>query len=276
MGAYDIVLHSARPPPCCCLYRSFFSFPFLSYSFLLVFFFSSLPNCTTPAPSQDSDLACRAACAASSKCNSYTWTPGPRSDSAKCNYTHNCWLRDDTVWVLKDSERCLGMSGYKGTPPPQPGPSPSPSPSPPPSPPPSPAPAGALNVLFVIFDDLRVMHKPWGFNQTHTPNTDAFAAKSLAFDNAYCNQAVCGPSRASLISGRRPDTTQMWNFDGSFRDTKGAAAWNTWPQWFKKHGCGRQLALTRGHWLCRVVHRTRLYILVNHGRSAHPISVLSR
>jgi len=93
-----------------------------------------------------------------------------------------------------------------------------------------------MNVLFVIFDDLRIIHGLWGFNQSHTPNTDALAQKSLIFDNAYCNQAVCGPSRASLLSGRRPDTTQMWNFVGSFRDTPGADAWNTWPQWFRKNG----------------------------------------
>ena len=134
----------------------------------------------------NSELDCRAACAAKSSCNSYTWTPGVQPGKEGCPYVHNCWWRADTVWDLKDTAKCLGVSGYKGVPPPQPSPSPSPpSPGPPapPAPPPSPAPAGALNVLFVIFDDLRVMHKPWGFNQTHTPNTDAFAAKSLAFDN---------------------------------------------------------------------------------------------
>ena len=57
-------------------------------------------------------------------------------------------------------------------------------------------------------------------------------------------QAVCGPSRASLLSGRRPDITQMWNFVGSFRDTPGAASWNTLPEWFLNHGyytagCGK-------------------------------------
>ena len=64
-------------------------------------------------------------------------------------------------------------------------------------------------MLFVIFDDLRVTHKTWGFDQSHTPHTDALAQRSLIFDNAYCQQAVCGPSRASLLSGRRPDSTQM-------------------------------------------------------------------
>lgn len=88
------------------------------------------------------------------------------------------------------------------------------------------------------------MHHPWGGTQPHTPNTNALAAKSLIFDRAYCQQAVCGPSRASLLSGRRPDSTQMWNFVGSFRDTPGASSWNTWPQWFRRNGyytagCGK-------------------------------------
>jgi hypothetical protein len=61
----------------------------------------------------------------------------------------------------------------------------------------------------MVLADLRVMHGAWGFDQPHTPNTDAFAQKALIFDNAYCNQAVCGPSRASLLSGRRPDSTQV-------------------------------------------------------------------
>ena len=183
-----------------------------------------------------SEEACRTLCAANATCNSYTWTPGakPKDD---CHYTHNCWWRDDSVWDLKDTHSCLGQSGYKGVPPVSPSPSPSsPGPGPAPAPIP-PAPKDALNVLFVIFDDLRIMHGAWGFHgQAHTPNTDAFANRSLIFDNAYCQQAVCGPSRASLISGRRPDSTQMWNFVGGFRQTPGAETWNTWPEWFRKRG----------------------------------------
>ena len=41
---------------------------------------------------------------------------------------------------------------------------------------------------------------------------------------------------ASLLSGRRPDTTQMWNFVGGFRATPGAVAWKTWPEWARTHG----------------------------------------
>jgi hypothetical protein len=86
----------------------------------------------------------------------------------------------------------------------------------PPAPPIPPAPPGALNVLFVIFDDLRVMHGAWGFKQPHTPNTDAFAAKSLIFDRAYvgpielpidnsdsvllCSIAICCVPLVSLVA----------------------------------------------------------------------------
>ena len=73
-------------------------------------------------------------------------------------------------------------------------------------------------MLFVIFDDLRPNSKAWGVDQASMPNVDRLAAKSVTFDHAYCNQAVCGPSRASLLSGRRPDTTKVYTFANSFRD----------------------------------------------------------
>ena len=47
---------------------------------------------------------------------------------------------------------------------------------------------------------------------------------------------LTGPSRASMLSGRRPDKTQMWNFVGGFRTTPGAEKWNTWMEYFKNHG----------------------------------------
>lgn len=116
-------------------------------------------------------------------------------------------------------------------------------PPPPTSSPSSPPPK---NVLFVIFDDLRNIQQAFGAEdgQAYTPNTNQLAADGLTLERAYCQQAVCGPSRASLLSGRRPDETQMWNFVGGFRQTPGADKWNTMPEWFKKRGyyvagCGK-------------------------------------
>ena len=186
------------------------------------------------------EAACQAACASNSSCVSFCFTTGaePGMKPRACSYTDQCWLRSDTVWHPHASEHCAGVSGYKGTPDPEPspGPPPAPGPPPPPSPPISPPPPNALNVLFVIFDDLRPNSKAWGVDQASMPNVDRLAAKSVTFDHAYCNQAVCGPSRASLLSGRRPDTTQMWNFVGGWRHTPGAEAWRSWPEWFKLHG----------------------------------------
>ena len=46
----------------------------------------------------------------------------------------------------------------------------------------------------------------------HTPNIDAFAKESLVFTRAFCQQAICGPTRNSFLTGRRPQRTQVWNF----------------------------------------------------------------
>lgn len=184
----------------------------------------------------DTEPACQEACARNTSCVSFCFTTGDEPGRSGCGFTHQCWLRSDTVWHPHASAHCAGISGYKGRPNVGPAPPGPPAPPPPPAPPAPPPPAGALNVLFVIFDDLRPNAKAWGVDQASMPNVDKLAAKSVTFDHAYCNQAVCGPSRASLLSGRRPDTTQMWNFVGGWRQTKGAEAWHSWPEWFKIHG----------------------------------------
>ncbi|MDQ8193030.1 sulfatase [Coraliomargarita sp. SDUM461004] len=63
------------------------------------------------------------------------------------------------------------------------------------------------NVLFVIVDDLRPVLGSYGDPIAETPAMDRLAKSSMRFDNAYCQVAMCGPSRASLISGLRPTTT---------------------------------------------------------------------
>ena len=62
------------------------------------------------------------------------------------------------------------------------------------------------NVLFIAADDLRPELGCYGVDLAVTPNLDALAEDGLLFNRAYCQQAICSPSRASLMTGSRPDT----------------------------------------------------------------------
>lgn len=95
-----------------------------------------------------------------------------------------------------------------------------------------------LSVLYIIVDDLR---PELGYSQPQrkglsTPNVDALANKSMIFDRAFIQQGVCGPTRNSFMSGRRPAATRAWNFKSSFRDAPGGASWTALPQAFKQAG----------------------------------------
>ena len=112
--------------------------------------------------------------------------------------------------------------------------------APSPTPPPVPPPANARNVLFIVIDDLR---DEVGFltNRTNasaslTPRMDELARSSTVFTRAYVQIAVCSPSRNSFLSGRRPDTTKVWNFENSFRETLGYTNVTSMPQAFKDNG----------------------------------------
>ena len=65
-----------------------------------------------------------------------------------------------------------------------------------------------LNVLFIAIDDLRPD------SRAQTPNMDKLAARGLTFERAFCNYSLCNPSRISLLTGRRPDTTRAWDLHG--------------------------------------------------------------
>lgn len=89
------------------------------------------------------------------------------------------------------------------------------------------------NVLFIMADDLRTELASYG-SPALTPNLDRLARMSVQFDRAYCQQAVCNPSRSSLLTGRRPDTLQLYNNGTHFREKNPDVT--TLPLWFKEHG----------------------------------------
>jgi choline-sulfatase len=94
--------------------------------------------------------------------------------------------------------------------------------------------AKKLNVLFIAVDDLRPEVNAAGSNLIKTPNLDRIAARGTTFDRAYCQQAVCSPSRTSLMTGRRPDATRVWDLETHFRKALPDAV--TVAQYFKDHG----------------------------------------
>ena len=90
------------------------------------------------------------------------------------------------------------------------------------------------NVLFIAIDDLRPVLGCYGDDLAITPNIDRLAQRGTVFERAYCQQAVCGPSRLSLMTGRRPDTTRVWDLNTHFRKALPDAV--TLPQHFKAQG----------------------------------------
>lgn len=89
------------------------------------------------------------------------------------------------------------------------------------------------NVLFIVADDLRADLGCYG-SHAKTPNLDALAARGVRFERAYCQQAVCNPSRSSFLTGKRPDTLHLWSNGTHFREHNPDVT--TFPLWFKEHG----------------------------------------
>ena len=99
-----------------------------------------------------------------------------------------------------------------------------------------------MNVLFLVADDMRPqLGAYYGkdfpspvYPPMHTPNLDKLASRSLLLKRAHCQQAICSPSRTSLLTGRRPDTTHVYDLKHYWRIVGGN--FTTIPQYFKQNG----------------------------------------
>ncbi|XP_052282270.1 iduronate 2-sulfatase-like [Dreissena polymorpha] len=98
------------------------------------------------------------------------------------------------------------------------------------------------NVLFLVSDDMRPQLGSYEGKdfpapvhpKMHTPNLDALAGKSLLLKRAYVQVALCNPSRTSLLTSRRPDTTHVYTIGPYFRKVGGN--FTTLPEYFKING----------------------------------------
>ena len=90
------------------------------------------------------------------------------------------------------------------------------------------------NILLICIDDLKPLLGCYGDKVALSPSIDKLADRSLLFKSAYCNQAVCAPSRNSLITGLRPQTLGVYDLATNFRLARPNAV--TLPQHFMKSG----------------------------------------
>jgi len=90
------------------------------------------------------------------------------------------------------------------------------------------------NILFISIDDLRPTLGVYGDSIAVTPNIDQLASEGMTFRQTFTQSAVCAPSRASLMTGLRPDSTRVWHLGDKFRELKPNIV--TMPQHFSKFG----------------------------------------
>jgi iduronate 2-sulfatase len=113
------------------------------------------------------------------------------------------------------------------------------------------------NVLLILVDDLKPALGCYGDNTAKTPNIDALAARGMRFDAAYCNQAVCAPSRFTLMLGSHSTSTGLYGLGSDLRKALPDAV--TLPQYFAKFGGYRTESLGK------IFH-------IGHGNSGDPAS----
>lgn len=94
--------------------------------------------------------------------------------------------------------------------------------------------AAKPNVLLICVDDLKPLLGCYGDTLVKSPNIDRLAERGVLFEKAYCNQAVCSPSRNALLTGLRPQSLGIYDLATNFRKAVPDAV--TLPQHFMNHG----------------------------------------
>jgi len=90
------------------------------------------------------------------------------------------------------------------------------------------------NVLFIVVDDLTTTLGCYGHPTVRTPNIDRLAKMGVRYNHAYCNYAVCGPSRSSFLTGLKPETTTILDNRKPLQSVLGDRI--TLPYLFKQNG----------------------------------------
>lgn len=94
--------------------------------------------------------------------------------------------------------------------------------------------AGQPNILLILVDDLKPVLGCYGDPVALTPNIDSLAASGTLFRHSYCQQALSGPTRVSLLTGLRPDHTLIWSMPKQMREYYPGIV--TIPQYFASQG----------------------------------------
>ena len=90
------------------------------------------------------------------------------------------------------------------------------------------------NILFIAVDDLKPNTGAYGDRLAKTPGMDRLANEGIVFERSYCQQAICAATRASIMTGMRPDRTRVWDLITDFRQVNPNAI--SMPQYFKSMG----------------------------------------
>ncbi|MDB6023807.1 MAG: Choline-sulfatase [Verrucomicrobiales bacterium] len=94
--------------------------------------------------------------------------------------------------------------------------------------------AKPMNVLLIVADDLNTQLGCYGNATVKSPNIDRLASMGVRFDRAYCNYPLCNPSRTSFLSGRYPETTQVFGNNTAPRTSLGNIEFM--PEYFRTNG----------------------------------------